>query len=337
MKPGSREHAKRWWPRNYFARSETAMWLLPWSIPAIAFAAAALLPLFNWLQCGGSPAVTVYCAQDQVFAEPLFRDFERETGYRVRAVFDSEATKTVGLANRLMAEAANPRADLWWGNEEFRTRQLAARGVLETNWTAFGRRERVLVVNTNHSHGLPSPLTLAALTNAALRGRMALAWPLFGTTPTHLLALRERRGAPAWEAWCRALAANRPWVLDGNSVVVQVVGGGQAWVGLTDDDDVVAVGLRNGLPVAAVPLPPEDGLVIPNTLARVAGRQDSPAARALRAWLASPPVLARLLEAGALSGTNAPTPAERLPEGTWAAMLSGLEANTAWLQETFVR
>ncbi|MFN0069727.1 MAG: substrate-binding domain-containing protein [Limisphaerales bacterium] len=337
MKPESDDQAKCWWPRDYFARSETAMWLLQWSIPVIALLGVAVLAAFNWLKPESPRAVTIYCAQDQVFAEPLFKEFERETGQHVRALLDSEATKTVGLANRLIAEAANPRADLWWSNEEFRTRQLVARGVLKPAFTSFGRRERVLVVNTNHLAGLPSPLTLAALTNAALRGRVALAWPVFGTTATHFLALRERWGAPAWEDWCRALAANRPWLLDGNSVVVKMVGSGQAWVGLTDDDDVVAVGQRNGLPVMAVPLAPAEGLAIPNTLALVRRAPRREAAEKLRDWLASPAVAERLEAAGALSSADAPTPAEQLPEATWSAMLSGLETNTTWLKEVFVR
>ena len=37
----------------------------------------------------------------------------------VRAVYDSEAVKTVGLVNRLIAEKANPQCDLFWNNEEF--------------------------------------------------------------------------------------------------------------------------------------------------------------------------------------------------------------------------
>ena len=49
--------------------------------------------------------VIVYTSQDQVYAEPIFREFEKETGIKVRPVYDSEAVKTVGLANRLLAES----------------------------------------------------------------------------------------------------------------------------------------------------------------------------------------------------------------------------------------
>src|SRR5262245_32124089 len=73
--------------------------------------------------------VVAYVAQDQVYAEPIFKEVEKQTGIQVRAVYDSEAVKTVGLANRLLAEKNHPQCDVFWGNEEMRTRQLAAQEV----------------------------------------------------------------------------------------------------------------------------------------------------------------------------------------------------------------
>ena len=93
---------------------------------------------------GKAQQVVIYAAQDQVYAEPILREFEKETGIKVKAVYDSEAVKTVGLANRLLAERSHPQCDVFWGNEEMRTRQLVAQGVFrETNgWAAFGYRSR---------------------------------------------------------------------------------------------------------------------------------------------------------------------------------------------------
>src|SRR3989442_13862960 len=51
--------------------------------------------------------VIVYSSQDQDFAEPIFQQFSRETHLKVRPVFGSEAVKTVGLANRLLAEKSH--------------------------------------------------------------------------------------------------------------------------------------------------------------------------------------------------------------------------------------
>ena len=53
---------------------------------------------------GDSPVVVIYTSQDEVFAEPILEEFEKQTGIQVRPVFDSEAVKTVGLVNRLLTE-----------------------------------------------------------------------------------------------------------------------------------------------------------------------------------------------------------------------------------------
>ena len=65
-----------------------------------------------------------------------------------------------------------------------------------------------------------------------------MANPQFGTTAAHFQALRQYWGEAKWESWCRALAANRPLLVDGNSVVVKFVAQGEALVGLTDSDDI---------------------------------------------------------------------------------------------------
>jgi len=226
-----------------------------------------------------SRRIVVYAAQDQVYAEPILREFEKESGLKVKAVYDSEAVKTVGLANRLLAERGHPQCDVFWGNEEMRTRQLAAQGIFrETNgWAAFGHRSRRIVINTNfvlpselkeptpspsqegneiarrtsassppgRGQGWAAPHSLLALTNESWRGKVALAFPQFGTTATQFHALRQLWGEERWLAWCRALAANKPFVVDGNSVVVKFVARGEAWIGLTDSDDIAA-GQREG-------------------------------------------------------------------------------------------
>ena len=167
--------------------------------PKVFFAIAALL-ICTGCKRPADREVIVYASQDQVYAEPILNEFTRATGTRVRAVYDSEAVKTVGLVNRLLREASNPQCDLFWNNEELRTRQLAARGILrETNaWAAMGHRSRRIVINTNLVPTAKAPSGLASLTNAEWRGRIALAYPLFGTTATHFLALRQHWGPQQW-------------------------------------------------------------------------------------------------------------------------------------------
>ena len=43
--------------------------------------------------------VTVYVSEDQVFSEPILKDFEKETGIKVKAVYDTEETKSTEIWN----------------------------------------------------------------------------------------------------------------------------------------------------------------------------------------------------------------------------------------------
>src|SRR6266513_4137804 len=151
--------------------SEDGMRTRSWVVILVCLTGLTSLTGLTLLSSKPSHQVIVYCAQDQTYAEPIFRDFEKETGIKVRAVYDNEAVKTVGLANRLLAERNHPQCDVFWGNEEMRTRQLAAQNVFrETNgWTAFGYRSRRMAINTNKVALDSAPHSLIELTNETWR------------------------------------------------------------------------------------------------------------------------------------------------------------------------
>ena len=106
----------------------------------------------------------MYVSEDQVFSEPILKDFERETGISVRAVFDTEEAKSTGVMNRLLAEERNPQADVYWANEPIRAEALKLKGISapyaspnaegippgfrdpEHQWTGFSARARLLIV-----------------------------------------------------------------------------------------------------------------------------------------------------------------------------------------------
>jgi len=76
------------------------------------------------------PQVVLYCSVDQEVAEPIIAQFEKQSGIKVLAKYDTEASKTVGLAQRIRAEAAAPAADVFWSGEIFHTIRLAREGLL---------------------------------------------------------------------------------------------------------------------------------------------------------------------------------------------------------------
>ena len=71
-----------------------------------------------------------------------WRLWEQKTGIRVTLVTDAEATKSVGLAERIRAEKANPQADVFWGNESFHTINLAEEGLLQPYESPAGKGVR---------------------------------------------------------------------------------------------------------------------------------------------------------------------------------------------------
>jgi iron(III) transport system substrate-binding protein len=301
--------------------------------------AAMLLCMFALTGCGpSSPEVIIYTSQDEVYAEPIFEDFTKETGIRVRAVYDSEAVKTVGLVNRLLQEKDNPQCDVFWNNEEFRTRQLLTRGIFrDTNsWAQLGYRTRRMVINTNLLPLDKAPKTFSEVTNAQWRGKVALAYPIFGTTSTHFFAWRQSWGDEHWQAWCRALVANHPKIVDGNSVAAKLVGRGEAWIGFADSDDI-AEEQKYGAPVVALPVTDET-LVLPNTIAIVHGAPHPEEAQKFFDYLRQPKISQRLVDAHALEGaTLESSKGQPQMHVDWNGLLKDLDPATAELEKIFLR
>jgi iron(III) transport system substrate-binding protein len=289
----------------------------------ISIACAAL---FAAVACGGAPdraasanEVTVYVSTDRVFSEPVLREYQRQSGTTVNAVYDTEETKSTGLANKLLAEKDRPLADVFWSNEPVRTLILKARGVLapyqspnahaiaatfkdpEGYWTGFSARLRVIVYNTNLVKPEQVPASIFDLADARWKGQVAIADPRFGSTSFHVAALYAQVGDERADEFFRRLKANDVKVVDGNSVVRDLVARGELKVGLTDTDDV-NVALENGLPVAMV-IPDRDGIgvpVMPNMVSLIAGAPHAERGRKLVDYLLSPEVEQMLAQSEAV-------------------------------------
>ena len=238
--------------------------------------------------------VVVYTSLDQIFSEPILQSFEDLTSIKVKALYDVEATKTVGLVNRLIAEKDNPKADVFWNSEIVRTIVLKKKGVLspyysanaknipkqfkdlDGYWTGFAARARVVVVNKDQVEEKEYPRSIWALIDPKWKGRGGLSLPLFGTTNTHAMALFQLWGTKKAEDFFRRCIGNQVQILAGNSVVRDRVADGLIEFGVTDTDDVY-VGIQRGKPITLI-YPDQDGmgtLLIPNTVALIDGAPHS--------------------------------------------------------------
>ena len=234
--------------------------------------------------------VVLYCSVDQSIAEPIIAEFEKQAGIKVLARFDTEASKTVGLIQRIRAEAASPIADVFWSSEIFHTIRLAREGLLvrytseqtehwpakftDTNgrWYGFALRGRVIAYNTERVSSNDAPHLLEDLLESKWKGRLVMATPEFGTTGGDVASWFAHYGTERAKKILQLLKANKIRLVDGNSTAVRMVATGQADVCLTDTDDVYAA-QRNGWPIAMNYLDQAGNgpLAIPNTAAVIKG------------------------------------------------------------------
>ena len=267
----------------------------------------------------GGETVVVYTSVDEPVARPILDEFTRRTGIRVEVRTDTEANKSAGLVARLEAEKSNPKCDVWWGNEVFRTMRLAEAGVLAPYespsvkdvpplfkdpshlWAGSALRARVIGVYFNPEKLNKDPLpndSIEDLTRPELKGGVAIANPRAGTTSGHVAALYVLWGEQKSRAFFRALRDNGVKVLGGNGDVAAELARGTVRVGLTDNDDVDNALREGGSVQMVLPDQPTFGtLTIPCTAALVAGAKNPEAAKKLIDHLLSAETEKRLIEA----------------------------------------
>jgi len=269
----------------------------------------------------------IYVALDQVFSEELVLEFEAETGWNVRAEYDLEAQKTVGLVGRIIEEAkGGSRCDVFWNNEIAQTIKLEHLGLLqpydspsakdipakfrdpEHMWTGFAARARVLIVNTNLVKDPGKIRGMWDLHDPAWHGTCAVARPLTGTTLTHAAAMYETFGKVEADRYWGFIAEHQSEsppavnVSRSNGQVMTLVADGQLAWGWTDTDDFNVARL-NGKPVMAIYPDQMEGpngekplgtLLIPNTVCMIKDAPHPANAKRFLDWVLSKKVEEKL-------------------------------------------
>lgn len=191
---------------------------------------ALLVWFLIWLNSqfpSDSRSVTIYCSHDRSHSQRILDRFEQETGIVVDAVFDTEATKTVGLTERIRSEQVRPRCDVHWSNEPLRAVLLAQDGHYEIlpegvgpgidsrwrdeagRWCGFAARARVVAIHPESLSSSEIPRSVEALADPKLLGKVVMADPRFGTTGSHLAILRTTLGPQRFRELLQGWKANR--------------------------------------------------------------------------------------------------------------------------------
>lgn len=282
-------------------------------------------------------SLVIYCTHDLVYAEPVLEEFTRSTGIRVTLVGDTEATKSLGLTERLLREGDQTPCDLFWNNEVLGTIRLQQQGLLSSyrgtnteripvqfrdpngQWYGFGGRLRVWICAADDSRRTPFD---SLISEAPDLRRVAVAKPLFGTTFTQFAVLWKQQGATATQAFHQSLVTRECRIVAGNAMVRDMVAGGGCDYGMTDTDDVFAA-LDAGYNVTMEPIRIAGRTIcIPNTVALLESTDRPEEARQLLEYLLSEEVelqlarTARQIPLGTVDRKK--IPAEVQPLAEWA-------------------
>ncbi|MFQ5489259.1 MAG: extracellular solute-binding protein [Phycisphaerae bacterium] len=256
--------------------------------------------------CGDRDALILYCSVDETFGKMVLDRFERTTGLKVEAVYDTEAGKTTGLISRIRAEADRPRADVFFSGEVFHTVLIAREGLLEPyapktagdipvrfkdpqdRWTGIGLRGRVVAFDTKLTPPEALPARWEQLAEPAFAAKTAFANPLFGTTSGHVAAMFALWGSDRGRAFLLGLRDGGAKMEAGNSSAVRSVMAGRVALCMTDTDDVrVARQHTPTLDQRFLDLGDGGTLFIPTTVALIKGCAHPESARRLIDFLVS--------------------------------------------------
>jgi iron(III) transport system substrate-binding protein len=290
----------------------------------------AIVPLVM-AGCGKAPQeVVAYTSVDQIFSEPIFKEFERQTGIAVRVVYDTEESKSTGVLNRLIAEGDHPQADVFWSGDPVRPFLLVKRSLVapyaspnaagipaefkaaDGTWTGFAARARVLLVNRDRIGTGERPRSIRDLADPRWKGQTALANPLFGTTTMHAAALFSTLGDTQAKAFFEQLKANGARIASSNGEVKRLVAAGEVTFGLADTDDANEA-LKEGAPIEVV-FPDQEGLgtlLMPTAAVLIKGAPHADAGRRLIDYLLTPEVEGRMAEAAAHIPLRSEVPAPK--------------------------
>ncbi|RUA08847.1 MAG: iron ABC transporter substrate-binding protein [Flavobacteriia bacterium] len=250
--------------------------------------------------------VVVYATVDQIFSEPVLKEFEKDSGIEVKAVYDTEETKSTGVLNRIIAEKENPQCDVFWSGDPVRSAVLSQKGITaaynspvaadinnvfkdpEHHWTGFSARARVLIYNKDLIDPVEAPQSIFDLTKEKYKGKVTIANPLFGTTTFHIAAIFSVLGDQKAIQFLTDLKNNDVVIATSNGDVKKMVSEGKVACGLTDTDDAFEA-LKEGENIGMVFLDQQGigTLIMPNTVSMIKNSPNPENAKKLIDYLLS--------------------------------------------------
>lgn len=204
--------------------------------------------------CGGgvstggdadSKELVLYSGRKENLVQPVLDAFEKETGIQVVM----KAASATELANLIMEEKNNPKADIYLANDAGALEKLRSEKALEAytsdllkavpgdlkapdnTWHAVTVRTRVIMYNKNLVPESELPKALTDLADPKWKGQIGMATGANESVIANVTALRMTVGEQATEQFLADLKENGIKVYKGHGDVRQAVGRGEVKLG----------------------------------------------------------------------------------------------------------
>ncbi|MFA9479168.1 iron ABC transporter substrate-binding protein [Phycisphaerales bacterium AB-hyl4] len=231
------------WSRGMWAKHR--MWL------AVAAAAIVLGGAVVWLLPRGEGSsveqLVLYSGRSRSLVQPMIRQFEQETGIRVRVRYGESSQ----LATTLREEGRRSPADVFWSQDAGTLGALVRAERFEAlpeslvadvpmvyrsadrYWVGTSGRARVLAYSPERVSSEELPTSVFDLADRRYRGRVAWA-PTNASFQAFVLAMRRVHGDDVARQWLTDLRANGARAYANNTAIVQGIAAGEVDFGLTN-------------------------------------------------------------------------------------------------------
>ena len=216
--------------------------------------------------------LVLYSGRSKGLIEPILKQWEAQTGTRVRVRYGD----TAQLAIALQEEGSHSTADLFWAQDAGALGALSKAGLLRIlpdalilrvaapfqnpsgTWVATSGRARVLAYSTERVKPEHLPASVFSLTQPQWKGQVGWA-PTNASFQAFVTAMRLAEGEKKTKAWLVAMKANGTKAYAKNTAIIEAIAAGEIDLGLNNHYYLLRFTQTNkNYPVAQVFFAPTD-------------------------------------------------------------------------------
>ncbi|MCZ6679642.1 MAG: iron ABC transporter substrate-binding protein [Candidatus Poribacteria bacterium] len=189
--------------------------------------------------------LVIYSGRSKSLVEPIIRQFEKETGVKVKVRYGD----TAQLAVALLEEGSKSPADLFWAQDAGGLGAVSKQGLFDKlpesirskvpesfrnsvgTWVATSGRARVLAYSPKRVKPEALPKSIFDLTDPKWKGRIGWA-PQNASFQAFVTAMRLLVGEEKTEEWLRRVKANGAKSYPKNAPIIRALADGEIDLGL---------------------------------------------------------------------------------------------------------